>query len=225
MSRPRWLIVAVFSLLSILFVGLLFWPFILNEIIEPISLAVWILLRIFVLSIDQKYYWVAVIFITSLFLYRHLAPPPLSTIQSEDDQNSNATMGALGYWRNLFVLIDRHIQDDKILKKNLARLLLSLYATKQHTSADFRLYDALQRGEIPIPEQIHAVLFSEEPQQAGHSFKKLAQSIGNIPRKWMRHWTGQDTAEHYRILDEILCFMETSLEIKNDDGTFNPHQH
>jgi hypothetical protein len=225
MSRSRWLIVAVFSLLSILFVGLLFWPFILNEIIAPLSLAVWVLLRIFVLSIDQKYYWVAVVFITALFLCRHLAPPPPPIIQSEDDQDSNAALRTLGYWRSLFNLMDRPIQDDEILKKNLAYLLLSLYATKQHTSADFRLYDALQQGEIPIPEQIRAVLFPEKPQQVGHSFKKLVQSIGNIPRKWIRHWTGQEIAEHYRTLDEILCFMETSLEMKNDNGTFNPHQH
>ena len=113
----------------------------------------------------------------------------------------------------------------KSLNEELARLLLSLYATKQRTSADFRLYDALQQGEIPIPEHIHTFLFSEEPKQAGHSFKKLVQSIRNTPRKWMRHWTGQETAEHYRMIDEILCFMETSLEMKNDDGKFNPNQH
>ncbi|HEX2994388.1 MAG TPA: hypothetical protein VHP14_06180, partial [Anaerolineales bacterium] len=178
-----------------------------------------------VLSIDQTYYWAVVIFLTALFLYRQLAPQPDRTVRTGGDQDAEATMGMISYWRNLFIVVDRHIQDDKALKKNLAYLLISLYATKRHTPADFRLYDALQSGEIPIPEQIRAVLFSEEPQQAGYSFKRLAQSIRNRPRKWIRHWTGQDTAEHYRILDEILCFMETSLEMKNDDRTFNPNQH
>jgi hypothetical protein len=138
-------------------------------------------------------------------------------------------MRTLDYWRNLFNLIDQHVQDDKMLKKELARLLLSLYATKQHTSADFRLYDALQQGEIPLPEQIHAFLFPEEPQPVGHSFimniRKLVQSIRNTPRKWLRRWTGQETAERYRMIDETLCFMETSLEMKNDDGKFNSNQH
>ncbi len=223
MSTSRRLVIVVFSLLVILFVGLLFWPFILNDIITPISQVIWILLRLFVLSIGQQYYWAAIIVVASLFLYRRLAPPPHSFIQPEDSKDPNATMRNIDRWRSLFTLIDQHIQEDQILKKNLAHLLLSLYATKQHIPADFRLYDALQQGEIPIPEQIHAVLFPEDPQQVKHSFTKLAQSIRNIPRKWIRHWTGQETAEDYRMLDEILCFMETSLEMKNDDGTFNPH--
>jgi hypothetical protein len=221
----RRLAIGVFFLLVILFVGLLFWPFVLNEIIKPISLVVWTLLRIFVLSIDQKYYWVAIILITSFFLYRRLPPSPDPTVQSEDDQPANATIRSLGYWHNLFHSMDQHIQENKILKKNLARLLLSFYATQQHTSADFRLYDALQQGQIPLPEQIHAFVFPEEPRPAGRSFKKLVQSIANAPRKWIRRWTGQETAEYYRMVDEIFCFMEASLEMKNDDRTFKPHQH
>jgi hypothetical protein len=225
----RTLVIGVFFLLIILFVGLLFWPFILNEIIMPTSLAVWVLLRIFVLSVDQEYYWVAIIFITSIFLYLRLLPPSHSTIQSEDSQHLNETMRTLDYWRSLFDLIDQRVQDDKMLKKELAHLLLSLYATKQHTLADFRLYDALQQGKIPLPEQMHAFLFSEEPQPAGRSLiiniRKLVQSIRNTPRKWIRRWRGQETAERHRMIDEILCFVETSLEMKNDDGKLNPHQH
>jgi Ca2+/Na+ antiporter len=225
----RALVIGGFFLLIILFVGLLFWPFILNEIIMPTSLAVWVLLRIFVLSIDQAYYWVAIIFIAALFLFLRLLPPPHPTIESEDSQHSNATMRTLDYWRSLFNLIDQRVQDDEMLKKELARLLLSLYATKQRTLADFRLYDALQQGKIPLPEQMHAFLFPEEPQPVERSLitniRRLVQSIRNTPRKWIRRWTGQETAERYRMIDEILCFMETSLEMKNDDGKFNPHQH
>jgi len=224
-SVSRRLVIGAFFLLMILFVGLLFWPFVLNEIIKPTALVVWTLLRVFVLSIDQKYYWVAIILITSFFLYRRLPLSPQPAVQSEDEQHSNATIKTINHWRSLFNPMDQHIQVNKILKKNLAGLLLSLYATKQHTSADFRLYDALQQGQIPLPERIHAFLFLEEPQPAGRSFKKLVQSIRNTPRKWIRRWTGQEAAEHYRMVDEILFFMETSLEMKNDDGTFNPHQH
>jgi hypothetical protein len=224
----RALVIGGFFLLVALFVGLLFWPFILNEIITPTSLAVWVLLRIFVLSVDQKYYWMAIIFITSLFLYLRLLPPSPPAIQSEDSRHSNATMRILDYWRSLFNLIDVHVQDDEILKKELVRLLLSFYATKQHTLADFRLHKALQEGKIPLPEQIHAFLFPEEPQPAGRSFilkiRELVQSLRNTPRKWIRRWTGQETAEHYRMVDEILCFLETSLEMKNDSERSSPYQ-
>ncbi len=229
MRLSRALVIGGFFLLVILFAGLLFWPFILNEIITPTALAVWVLLRIFVLSVDQAYYWMAIVFIAAIFLYLRLLPPSHPTIQSEDSQHLNETMRTLDYWRSLFNLIDQRVQDDEMLKKELARLLLSLYATKQRTLADFRLYDALQQGKIPLPEQMHAFLFPEEPQPAGRSLianiRRLVQSIRNTPRKWIRRWTGQEAAERYRMVDEILCFMETSLEMKNDDGKSNPHQH
>jgi len=231
----RALVIGGFFLLIIVFVGLLFWPFVLNEIITPTSLVVWILLRVFVLSVDQKYYWVAIICIAAFFLYRRLLPPSHPTIQSEDSGHLNATMRILDFWHSLFNLIGQPVQDDVLLKKGLARLLLSHYAAQQHTLADFRLYDALQQGTILLPGQIHAFLFPEEPQPGGRSFVmnviNLVQSIRNAPRKWIRRWTGQETAERYRMVDEILCFMETSLEMKNDDGKsstyqpYRPHQH
>lgn len=76
MNSSRRLTLIGFLLLLTLFVGLLFWPFILNDIITPASLVVWLLLRIFVLSIGQKYYWAVIIFLTAFFLYRRLLPLP-----------------------------------------------------------------------------------------------------------------------------------------------------
>ena len=202
-----------------------YWPFILNDIIAPTSLVVWVLLRIFVLSIDQKYYWAAIIFITSFFLYRRLLPRDSLEIQSEDLQNPNATMSRIGYWHGMFAVTDYKIQEDKILKKELAYLLLSLYATNQRTTADFRLYDALQSGQIPLPENIHTLLFTEEPKESKRSIKGLLCSIKKNTRKWLRRWTGLEAAEHYRMIDEVLCFMETSMEIKNDERKYTPNNH
>jgi hypothetical protein len=224
MNIPKRLVIFVFILLIILLVGMLFWPFILKEIIIPTSLAVWLLLRIFVLSIDQKYYLGAIIFIMLFLLYR-LLPQDQPSIQSGDSQNSNATMQTIGIWHSLITLSGYDTREDKNLKRELIRLLLLLNATKKRTSADYELYEALQRGEISIPEDIHDFLFLEEPLVVGHSLKKRIRSIGNIPRKWIRRWTGQETAEHYRMVDEVLCFIETSLEVKNDDGKINPNKH
>ena len=222
MNISKRLVIIVFGLLVILFVGLLFWPFILNDIITPVSLVVWVLLRIFVLSIGQKYYWGAIILITVFFLYRRLLPPPM--IQAEDFQNSNEIMRTIGYWHSLLALPDQNIHAGKTLKEELAHLVLSLDTTNHHTLPYYQLYDALRQGEISIPDQIHAFLF-EEPQQGGRSLKKLIQFIRYTPRKWLRRWTGQELADHYRMIDETLCFIETSLEMKNDDGKFNSNKH
>jgi hypothetical protein len=105
------------------------------------------------------------------------------------------------------------------------RLLTSLYASKQSTSNDFRVYEALQQGRIPLPENIQTFLFPAEPQESGGPIKRLLQSIQKTPRKWMHQWTGQEKAEYYRMIDEVLDFVETSLEIKNDDRKFTHNEH
>jgi hypothetical protein len=209
---------------TLLLLGMLFWPFILNEIIKPISLATWIVLRIFVLSVDQKYYWGAIIFVTVVFLFR-LLPQDQTDIQSEDFQDSNTTIKTIEYWQVLLTITGHDARDEKSLKRELINLLLSLYASKQRTSTNFRLYDALQRGEFALPEHIHTFLFPDELQESKRSVKKFIQSIRNTPRKWMRRWTGQETAEHYQMIDEVLCFIERSMEIKNDDGKFTQNKH
>jgi hypothetical protein len=200
----------------LLFIGLLFWPFIMNEIITPTSLVIWLLLRMFVLSIGQQYYWGAIILVVFLFLIRIL-PQSQNSIQSDDYLDSNATIKSIGYWRSIFTLTDSAIRDEKIVKRELMRLLLSLYATKQRTSANFGLYEAIQQGEIPIPERIHLFLFPIEPEKPKRTLRALSQSIRGSVQKWFRHWNGQETAENTIMIDEVLSFMETSLEMKNDN--------
>jgi hypothetical protein len=224
MNIPRRVVVPLFFAVVILFAGILFWPFIQANIIQPTALVVWLLLRLLVLSIDQKYYWAAIIFVVLVFLYRVL-PQHESIISSEEPDDSNETINTLGYWRNVFLYVDDRVHDEKTLKRELARLMTSIYASKQRTSTHFEVYDALQRGEIPLPRYIHTFLFPEESQESRHPIKKFLQFIQKAPRQWMRQWTGQDTAERYRMIDEVLCFMETSLEIKNDERESNPNKH
>ena len=208
--------------LLLLFLGMLFWPFILDQIIAPVSLVVWLLLRVFVLSIDQKYFWGIIIFIVLVFLYR-LLPASQPVGPTDQSLNPNATLRTIETWRSLFTLIGYNNPEVKILKRELIRLLLSLYATKKRTTADYELFEALQKGEISIPENIHNFLFLEEPQESRRSIKTWLQSIGNIPRVWVRRWRGQEAADYYRLIDEVLSFMETSLEMKNDDGKYQPN--
>jgi len=224
MKFSKGMAVSILFIAIILFAGMLFWPFVLNEIITPISLVVWLLLRLFVLSIGQQYYWAAIIFVVLIFLVR-LLPQDQINDQAEELPDSNATIASIGYWRSLFILTENHTHEEKILKRELIRLLLSLYASKQRTSANFGLYEAMQRGEIPLPEHIHTFLFPDESQKSSRSLKRLMQFVRNTSRKWIRCWTGQEAAEHYQMIDEVLSFMETSLEMKHDDGKFNPNQH
>jgi hypothetical protein len=208
----------------VLFTGMLFWPFILKDIIEPTAVAIWLLLRILVLSIDQKYFWYAVIFLAVFFLVR-LLPKGQPTIQSDLRSGTNATIVNIGYWRVLFTYDGQDVREEKILKRELIHLLTSLYASKQSTLNSLDIYEALQQGEIPVPENIHAFLFPAESQESSGLINRFIQSVRKTLRKRIRQWTGQEKAEHFRMIEEVLHFLETSLEINNDNGKFTQTEH
>jgi len=217
MKISRQLLFFIFFLLLILFVGMLFWPFILREVIIPVSQAVWLLIRVFVLSVDQKYYWIAIILVAAfVLLIRQIFIDQASTIEVEVIPDSNATLRTVDKWHNLFSMNDEINEEEKILRRELIHLLLSLYSIKQRTEADFQLFGALEQGEIPLPANIHAYLF-ENAENNDSLFIKQLKAIGNLPRKWVRHWSGQDKAEQYQMIDDVLDFIETSLEMKNDE--------
>ena len=208
----------------VLFLGMLFWPFIVTNIIRPIALVVWLLLRILVLSIHQKYIWYVVIFAAFFFLFRFL-PQEQPDIQSSVSPEPNTTILNIEYWRNLFIHNGQNVREDETLRRELTHLLTSLHASHQSTSNKFFIHDALQNGEIPLPGNIHAFLFSQELPAAGGLLKRFFQSIRKTAQKWIRQWTGQEEAEHFQMIAEVLNFMETSLEITNDDRIRSQTKH
>jgi hypothetical protein len=213
MNKTKRLVISFLFAAIVLFIGMLYWPFILKNIVEPAALAVWLLLRILVLSIDQKYFWYAAILIAIIFLFR-LLPKEQSAIQADTQIQVNATIANIGYWRVLFTYDGKDIRNEKTLKRQLIQLLTALYASKQNTTNSFRIYDALQQGELPLPEHIHAFLFSDEPQEVVSPLRRFIQFIRTTPRKWIRQWTGEEKVDHYRMINEVLDFLETSLEMK-----------
>lgn len=221
-SRP--MILSILFVMLVLLFGMFFWPFVLNEIITPVALTAWLFLRIFILSIDQNCYWGAIILVVAVFLFRlHFDAP--TTNPPREFLDANDTVRTIEYWHSKFTLTNPSAYDDRDLKRELIHLVASLYASKQRSSPSFIFYDALQRGEIPLPDHVHSFLFPKEPQESTRSFKELIRSVQETPRKWIRRWTGQETKEYHRMIDEILSFMETSLEMENGDGKFKQNKH
>jgi hypothetical protein len=216
MKIPTWVVVSFLAAAIVLFVGILLWPFVLNSIIKPTAVVVWFLLRILILSVDQEYFWSIMILVAVIFLFR-LLPREQPSPQPVDFPETNATINRIGYWHILFTYDGRNVQEDKTLRQELIHLLTSFYASKQGIANNFGIYEALQQGDIPLPEDIHTYLFPQEQQEAGGQSKNFFQSFRMTPRKWIYQGSGQAKAEHERMISEILNFLETSLEIKNDD--------
>src|SRR5512141_456478 len=118
MNTSKRLIVSFLVAAIVLFIGILYWTFILKNIVEPTALAVWLLLRILVLSIDQKYFWYAAILIAIIFLFL-LLPRWEPPIQSDSQGKANATIANIGYWRILFTYDGQDVRNEKTLKRQL----------------------------------------------------------------------------------------------------------
>jgi type IV secretory pathway VirB3-like protein len=224
MNTSKRVVISLLLAAILLFLGVLFWPFVVNNILRPSALAVWLLLRILVLSIHQQYYWYAIIFAAFLFLFR-LLPKQQPDTRSDIYAKTNPTIINLGYWRGLFTYSGLNIRDEKSIKRELVHLLTSLYATKHSTSNNWMIYDALQQGKIPLPVNINAFLFPQDPPRTGGLVKRFFLSFRKSLRNWIRRQTGQEKAEHYQMIDEVLHFMETALEIKHDDRKPSQNEH
>ena len=226
MKFSRRTLVSIIFIASLLLFGVLFWPFILQEIIFPVALVVWFLLRLFVLSIDQHYYWGAIIFIAFVIVYTLIPQnPPAPSQPADDSLDANETIETIRYWRSLFNLPEFNAHDESVLKRELIRLVVTLYASKQRITPNYLFYEALERGETSLPEHIRTFLFQEKPKLRGWSLKRLLQFIREAPRKQIRRWKGQEAAEYYRMVDEIFSFMETSLEMENDGTKYTQNEH
>lgn len=213
-----------FGLLVLVFLGMLFWPFVFSSILQPIALVLWLFLRLFVLSIDQAYIWGVLVIGAIFFLFR-LLPKHTETNQMEENMPVNETLNSINIWSHLVNPGENLDNDRQVLRREFGRILTRYYANSLHRQPDFQLYDALHRGEIPLPTGIYALVFEEENRRNRNGLRGMITSVINTPRRWVRRWKGQDRADHYRMIDEMLSFMESSLEMKKDDktSTFNSH--
>ena len=82
MERSKRILIILSMLAVVLILGVIYWPFVLNELIIPIALTAWLMLRIFVLSVDQKIYWGALILGAAVLLFRRLMQ---STLMDETE--------------------------------------------------------------------------------------------------------------------------------------------
>jgi hypothetical protein len=217
MNQYKRIWVFLLVLAGVLILGILFWPFVYEELLLPIGLTAWLFLRIFVLSIDQKIYWIALNLIAIFFLFRQLIQSSLF-VEAEAQPEDNKDLKDIEFWRSYFTLYTHDKKEQFMVKRELTRLLVSTYASKQGVTANFLVTEALKKGDIPLPESIYSFLFDEDLERIYHpSFKQILKSLWLAPRNWMDERSGRNAAEFYRNVAEVLNFLETSLEMKNDD--------
>jgi hypothetical protein len=208
--------ILIFLLLGFALLLIYLFPlFFLDNFVRPVALVFWLFWQV-LLSIDQRIYWSLLIFLASLYAFLHLilgrayirpAPPP----------DSNLTQESIDYWRTFIRLSTRDRASVKILKQNLVEMLVTMYTSRQPETPHWEVSEALQERQIPLPEPIYNFLFPSQPLRGRLSFREVLQTTRLAPMKWVRWWKGRDTAGYYRSIDEVLTFLESSMEITHDE--------
>jgi hypothetical protein len=210
----------------ILFLGLLFSRFLLDNVVTPVALVVWVLWR-FIRSADQALYWNLLIFSALSYAFIHIvrrtqAPPSFEQTQPSE---LDVTQEHIKNWWTSIRLTSDATDKFNLLKRNLGEMLAAMYAIKKPEVPPFEIYAAMQRRQIPLPEPIYTFLFPAQPYGAGRSLRKILHAIWQFPIKRVRRWTGQDKVEYHHSIEEVIRFMESTMETKHGDEPNNTYHH
>jgi hypothetical protein len=232
MPKNKRTVLLTLIVVILLLLGLIFRQFVIDDIVMPVALVFWLLLRIFVLSIGQSIYWGTGILLVVVYVFYRVFQGQ-SGEHLVDLPDPNPTLNNLEYWRTSIILTSDQGGVKNSLKQEITGLLVSMYSSHHPDSANFQIYNALKQGQIPLPEPVQAFLFDQEPEEPRPSlFKDPVAAIENFFRSihrdvqnWIRQRTGRDRAEYYQAIEEVIEFMENSLEMKHDDESYGPHAH
>ena len=206
-----------------LFLGFLFWDFILANVVTPIALILLLFWRV-ILSVHQAFYWGAVVVLAvGLAFYRLFQGIELEDRPAASTPNS--VLKDIGFWRLSLQLASEGGSSGTSLKSDLRSMLVELYVAKQPDASHLAILDALRCRQLPLPDSLYRFLFVDEGQASQLSWRERLQRLAARPGGWIRHWTGHDKADYYRALEEALTFMETLMEIKNGNDYFDPSKH
>ena len=206
-----------------LLLGILFRSFILENIIKPVGLVLWVFRRI-LLSVNQKIYWGLLIIsavIVAFFRLNKSSPDEMPPLPSD----SNATLDEIDSWRTSIWLTGNEIEKFNTLKQNLGWTLASLFASYQPGKAQWEIYEAIKQKQISLPIPIYDFLYPGEPSGEKRSLRQILRIIQRAPGRWARRRTGRDLAEYYRSIEAVLTFMESLKETNHGDKHFDTSIH
>ncbi len=195
-----------------LLIFFIFRSFLLDNVVWPVALVVWLIgqaLR----TIDQQVYWYVLIAAAVIYAFIRLSRE-LTDVPPAPPPESNFTLETINHWRVVIPLNTQATGQPDILKQTLEKMLTAIYTSKQSESVHWEIDEALRLRRIPLPESIYAFLFPDEPPGKGAPRRGNLAAILQAPGTLARRWTGRETADYYRSIEEVLAYMESLVEKK-----------
>ncbi len=188
------------------------WPWLRANLVGPFTLAVWLLLRTMVLSVHQAVWWVALVLaapgLVLLLLARRTWIPGVP-----EGSARAARAHPVEVWRALIEETAGGLRPLPTVGWNgFVQLVVSLRSLERRVPPDYRLHDALQRGEVPLPPEVHALLFPP-PRTRPRGVAGALRAWLSAPGRAARRLSGRDRAGRIRSVSHLLTFLERSLEM------------
>lgn len=220
MEKNKKYLFLIITATVIFFLCCIFWPFIYTNIISPLSLCVWLLLRLTILSIDQRNIWFVVILANIFFLVIRINS--LTTFQEENTnlKDINSYINNLEIWKHYFSSEKNSSVDMNNLKKRLLSILVTAYASKKRVPVNYKLYDKFRNKEIPLPDDIYNFLIDDGKNKKNGVVLKFRR-----PAELLYIVTGKLKKDYNRKIEECLNFLENYLEIKDEYKTTEENHH
>jgi hypothetical protein len=212
----RWAVLAAAGLALLAVV--VAWPWLRPALVEPLALAVWLMLRLLVLRLHQAVFWTGLLVVVGLALVKVLRrrlPSPAAAPALPLSGPAHPVEA----WREQLARVAEGAPPVRTIGWNaFVELAVALRALELRVPADHRLHDALRDGRSPLPPGVHAFLFGAAP--AGPAAGRLRRLRG-APRRWVRRLTGRERADRLHQMSELFSFLEASLELPRHDH--HPH--
>jgi hypothetical protein len=168
------------------------------------ALALWIFLRLTILRLDQGLIWtIAVSLIFMIFVIRHAhfsLPPALPEVRRLD-----SSVRSLELWRLRISTSSSLPSDTKETRRELAQILVSIYASRKRIAVDYRILEAFRDRTIALPAAIHAFLFPEP--------KKTRWPWLRLPARGL---TRRNIDGYYEAVEGCLDFLESFAEVGDE---------
>jgi len=187
-----------------------FRTYLVTNVFEPIAILLWASWRI-VISVDQNIYWMILILFSSILMIR-IAPFRRKTpgkVYSEDRSPVNRVEDWLRLMKNASLGMDQ----TEYLRDSLKRLLLSIQQVERFHSMNL---DEAVKTEVPLlPPAVEHFLFSSKRKRTMF-FGDYRMRLFFLTPKWFRRWAGTALQIDNTAIEETLSWMESVMEISND---------
>ncbi len=204
MNRYQKYLLPVLVLSLLVALALVFRSFFITNIITPIAVLFWAVWRV-ILSVDQNIYWAILITGCAVLAVR--------LISFGDRQSSNPAYNyqypspnRVAYWQTLINDLSYGKDQAEELQTNLRKLFLTAIEETKRSEAD--LEEVLATSQMQL--SVRAKRFLNPEKQTGRPLL-----LGFII-EWLNRLTGRSARENTAAINELLEWMESEMELRND---------